>query len=177
MIFVGRYTEQKGIPDLFRIWETVYHKHPDWHLHLYGEGELRNRLVEEALSSHANIHVHEPDHLIFERYLENSIFVLTSLYEPFGLVMPEAMSCGLPVVAFDCPSGPADIITDGVDGFLIRFRDVQVFADRICQLIESPELLRQMGQAAIESSKRFSADQIMTQWKSLFEELYFRHNR
>lgn len=176
VIFVGRYMEQKGIPDLYKVWTIVHQRHPDWHLHLYGEGELRDQLVNGAKVLQANIHVHLPDHHIFDRYLENSIFVLTSLYEPFGLVMPEAMSCGLPTIAFDCPSGPADIITDGVDGFLIRFRDVQVFADRICQLIESPELLKQMGQAAIESSKRFSADQIMTQWKSLFEELYIQHH-
>lgn len=176
VIFVGRYMEQKGIPDLFKIWEIVRQKYPDWHLHLYGEGELRDQLIKDAKELQANIHIHQPDHHIFDRYLENSIFVLTSLYEPFGLVMPEAMSCGLPAVAFDCPSGPADIITDGVDGFLIRFRDIQTYADRVCQLIESKDLRKKMGQAAIESSKRFSADLIMTQWKSLFEELYIQHH-
>lgn len=177
VIFVGRYMEQKGILDLFKIWDIVYQKHSDWHLHLYGEGEQRDMLVEEVNRLQANIHIHQPDHHIFDRYLESSIFVLTSLYEPFGLVMPEAMSCGLPVIAFDCPSGPADIITDGVDGYLIRFRDKETFADRLCQLIESRDLRAKMGNAAIESSKRFSAGQIMIQWKSLFEELYIQHHK
>ena len=97
--------------------------------------------------------------------------MLTSLYEPFGLVMPEAMSCGLPVIAFDCPTGPADIITDGVDGFLIKNRDIQSYADKLCLLIESKELRLKMGKAAIASSQRFSANAIMAQWKELFNQM------
>jgi glycosyltransferase involved in cell wall biosynthesis len=106
-----------------------------------------------------------------EKYIGSSILLLTSLFEPFGLVLPEAMSCGLPVVSFDCPYGPADIITDGVDGFLIKNRDVQAFADRVCQLIEDKELRVRMGQAAIKSSQRYRADVIMPKWKELFESL------
>ncbi len=178
VIFVGRYMTQKGIPDLFNIWQIVFLKHPDWHLHLYGDGVLRDQFEREANRLQANIHIHQPDNQIFDRYLECSISVLTSIYEPFGLVMPEAMSCGLPVIAFDCPSGPADIITDGIDGFLIRFRNIEEFADRICQLIESKDLRMKMGKAAIESSRRFSANLIMPQWVNLFEELCIQnHNK
>ena len=96
---------------------------------------------------------------------------MTSLYEPFGLVLPEAMSCGLPVIAFDCPYGPSDIITDGVDGFLIKNRDIEMFADKVCQLIENEELRRRMGKNGIISSQRYRADVIMPKWISLFEEL------
>jgi glycosyltransferase involved in cell wall biosynthesis len=99
------------------------------------------------------------------------MLLLTSLYEPFGLVLPEAMSCGLPVVAFDCPYGPADIITDGVDGFLIKDRDIEAFADRVCQLIESEELRCQMGKQGVVSSQRYRADRIMPMWNRLFQEL------
>jgi glycosyltransferase involved in cell wall biosynthesis len=99
------------------------------------------------------------------------MLLLTSKFEPFGLVLPEAMSCGLPVVAFDCPYGPADIITDGEDGFLIKNRDVRAFADRVCQLIENPQLRKEMGQHAIASSQRYSANRIMPQWKQLFESM------
>jgi glycosyltransferase involved in cell wall biosynthesis len=177
VIFVGRYVEQKGIPDLFRIWQFVSQKHSDWHLHLYGDGELRDQLQKDADLMQINIHIHQSDSQIFDRYLDSSIIVLTSIYEPFGLVMPEAMSCGLPAVAFDCPSGPAHIVTDGVDGFLIRNRDIKTFADRVCQLIEYPELRKKMGLAAIESSKRFSAERIMPQWERLFEELSPQKNK
>lgn len=171
VIFVGRYIYQKGIPDLLRIWRIVHKRHPDWHLDMYGDGDVQEVPCSEEARLQMNIHVHQSDVNIFERYLESSIFVLTSLFEPFGLVMPEAMSCGLPVVAFDCPSGPASIITDGVDGFLIKDRDVNLFADKLCSLMESSDLCHSMGKAAILSSQRYSADRIMIQWMDLFNEL------
>jgi glycosyltransferase involved in cell wall biosynthesis len=171
VIFVGRYTIQKGIPELIQIWERVFLKHPDWHLDLYGDGNMEVIPYSEEKLASFNIHVHEPDQDIFSRYMESSIFVLTSVYEPFGLVLPEAMSCGLPVVAFDCPFGPASIITDGVDGFLIKNRDINVFAEKLCLLMESLQLRQMMGKAAILSSQKYSADRIMPQWVSLFNEL------
>ena len=170
-IFVGRYYRQKGIPDLVRIWKIVHDRHPDWHLDMYGDGDFIEIPATEEERLLMNIHAHKPVKDIFEQYLESSFLLLTSLYEPFGLVMPEAMSCGLPVVAFDCPSGPAQIITDGVDGFLIKNRDIELFADKVCSLIESSELRHAMGKAAIESSQGYSTDHIMAQWMSLFNEL------
>ena len=170
-IFVGRYYHQKGIPDLVRIWKIVHKRHPDWHLDMYGDGDFIEIPATEEERLQMNIHAHGADSDIFERYLESSFLLITSLYEPFGLVMPEAMSCGLPVVAFDCPSGPAQIITDGVDGFLIKNRDVELFVDKVCSLIESSELRHAMGKAAIESSQRYSTDHIMAQWINLFKEL------
>ena len=175
VIFVGRYTEQKGIPELFQIWEQVYQKHPDWQLELYGGGHLRDELRAEANRLQANIIVHDPVRDIFDHYIESSIFVLTSVYEPFGLVIPEAMSCGLPIVSFDCPYGPANIIKDGETGFLIANRDKTAFADKVCSLIESPSLRHKMGKAAVQSSLRFSADIIMPQWLALFEKLVEEH--
>lgn len=171
VIFVGRYTRQKGIPDLFSIWEIVYERHSDWHLDMYGDGNLQEIPYSEDERLMRNIHVHQPDSNIFERYLESSVFVLTSVFEPFGLVMPEAMSCGLPVIAFDCPSGPANIINDGVDGFLIKNRDVNEFAEKLCMLIEYPQLRHEIGKTAIQSSQRYSAEYVMPQWISLFNEL------
>ena len=119
----------------------------------------------------ANIHVFQPTANIMEVYREHSIFLLTSKYEPFGLVLPEAMSYGLPVVAFDCPYGPADIITDEVDGYLIEDRDVELFAQRVGQLISDYDLRVKMGKAGIASSKRYLASRIMPQWIQLFEQL------
>ncbi len=171
VIFVGRYTHQKGIIDLFKIWKLVFARNPDWHLDLYGDGDMRLIPYSDSECLHMNIHVHKPVCNIFDKYLDSSIFVLTSLYEPFGLVMPEAMSCGLPVVAFNCPSGPANIITDGVDGFLILERDINSFANKLCQLIESIDLRKEMSQAAILSSQNYSANKIMGQWVDLFNEL------
>ena len=96
---------------------------------------------------------------------------MTSRYEPFGLVLPEAMSFGVPVVAFDCPFGPASIITNGKDGFLVKNRDINEFAEKVCLLIENPEMRKAMGRAGIQSSQRYSAFLIMPKWKALFEQI------
>jgi len=171
VIFVGRFSSQKDIQSMLGIWSQVNEKHPDWQLRIYGDGELKEQYMPIIQGMDANIHVFPPTPAIMEKYFESSILILTSLYEPFGLVLPEAMSCGLPVVAFDCPYGPADIITDGVDGFLILDRNIEAFADRVCQLIEDEALRKKMGKAGVLSSMRYSPEKIMPQWKSLFENL------
>jgi glycosyltransferase involved in cell wall biosynthesis len=83
--------------------------------------------------------------------------------------MAEAMSCGVPVVAFDCPYGPSEIITDGENGFLVDCFDVEAFAEKVCQLIEDEGLRLRMGRNAISSVQRFSKDKIIPQWQHLFE--------
>ena len=171
VIFVGRFFYQKRIDSLIQIWKLVHQRHPDWVLDIYGEGEMKDYYQNIIDDLDVNIVIHHPEATILQRYCESSMLLLTSVYEPFGLVMPEAMSCGLPVVAFDCPYGPADIITDGVDGFLVKNRDIQQFSDRVCRLIEDKELRMRMGQAAIKSAQRYQADIIMPKWKELFEKL------
>lgn len=177
VIFVGRLTEQKGIHDLFNIWEMVFMKHPEWSLDIYGDGELYDEIICKANQLDMNIHIHVPSNDIFECYCKSALLVLTSIYEPFGLVIPEAMSCGLPVVAFDCPSGPANIINDGKDGFLIKNRDLRLFANKVCLLIESLDIREKMGEEGCITSQRYSKDHIMPQWESLFKQLIeFKRN-
>lgn len=172
VIYVGRFSRQKDIYSLLHIWTLVHQRHPDWSLHTYGGyGELRDVFFEKIRQMDANIYVHEPTIDIIERYKENSILLLTSQYEPFGLVLPEAMSCGLPVVAFDCPYGPADIITDSVDGFLVRNRSIEDFVDRMGTLIGDDDLRLKMGKAGIQSSKKYSFEEIMPLWTDLFKRL------
>ena len=137
---------------------------------MYGEGEYKENFQKQIDALNANIHVFDPVSNIHQHYIESSIFVLTSVYEPFGLVLPEAMSCGLPVVSFEA-DGPNSIITDGKDGIIVREREVEVFANRVCQLIEDKELRRQMGKNAIISAQRYSAEHIMPMWINLFESL------
>lgn len=170
-IFVGRLSIQKDITSLVKIWILVNERHHDWELHLYcgygGEDSFQRRNIERT---NAKIILHEPTAQIHDAYCSCSMLLLTSLYEPFGLVMPEAMSCGLPVVAFDCPYGPADIISDGVDGFLIPNRSISDFADKVCQLIEDFDLRVKMGRSAIISSQRYTSQKVMPKWKNLFEQ-------
>lgn len=171
VIFVGRLDYQKCPMDVLVVWKKVFQRHPDWNLDIYGEGEQKGDLEEKLYSLNMNVNLYKPTSFIFDCYRDSSILVSTSLYEPFGLVFPEAMSCGLPVVAFDCPYGPSDIITDGVDGFLIKNRDVDAFVDKVCLLIEDEDLRRQMGQNGIASSQRYRADVIMPKWIELFKQL------
>ena len=165
IIFVGRLAEQKGIPELMAVWRMVHHRHPDWQLDMYGEGD--HQFVRQLAEG---ITVHPPVSDIFSCYCASSILLLTSRWEPFGLVLPEAMSCGLPVVSFE-GDGPNSIITDGEDGFLVKDYDIGVFAERVCQLIENEELRQSMGRRAILSALRYSAENIMPMWKQLFESL------
>ena len=171
VIFVGRFDYQKRPVKIISIWEKIYLSHPDWQLDIYGEGELQQELENEVCSMDMNIHVHQPTEHIFDCYRESSILVSTSLFEPFGLVIPEAMSCGLPVVSIDCPYGPASIITDGEDGYLIPDGDEIAFADKLSSLMDSRDLRRTIGTAGIMASKRYEASRIMSQWIKLFKKI------
>ena len=172
VIFVGRFSKQKDIGTLINIWTIVNKKYPNWELHIYGGyGDQYDHLHAILENSSLNIFVHEPTVDIFKEYINSSILLLTSLYEPFGLVLPEAMSCGLPVVSFDCPYGPANIITDSVDGFLIRNRNIAEFADKVCLLISDELLRKKMGNAGIKASQRYKDSLIMPRWNNLFNKI------
>ena len=169
-IFVGRFDYQKRVQDAIRIWQKVRERHSDWVLEIYGDGEMRQEVCSLALSV-GGVTIHQPTSQIFHAYQKCSILISTSLFEPFGLVIPEAMSCGLPVVAFDCPYGPNDLIMNEKDGYLVKDRDFDAFVGRICELIENPELLKTMGQTALVSSQWYTVEQIMPYWLQLFSML------
>ena len=172
-IFVGRFNEQKGLEYLIESWEKVHRRCPEWILHIYGEGEqeqLLIRLIEEA-GLYDVVEIHKPISQIVDRYLESSLFILTSRFEGFGMVIIEAMACGLPVVSFDCPWGPSELINNGDNGFLVEYLNTDEDADRICQLIESPALRREMGKNAKTYVKKFERDAVMKLWMDLFEKL------
>ena len=167
VIFVGRFDYQKRVQDAIRIWQKVREHHSDWVLEIYGDGEMRQEVCSLALSVGA-VTIHQPTSQIFHAYQECSILISTSLFEPFGLVILEAMSCGLPVVAFDCPYGPNDLIMNEKDGYLVEDRDFDEFADSICKLIENSGLRKDMGSTAFVSSQWYLAEQIMPLWFQLF---------
>lgn len=171
VIWVGRFDYQKRPMEIVRIWQQIQSTFPDWHLGIYGEGVQMPVLQDAIRSQSLNIHLHEPTNHIFEAYRNSSILVVTSLYEPFGLVIPEAMSCGLPVVSFDSPYGPSSIITDGVDGFLVENNNIALFTKRLEQLMNNLSLRLMMGTSAVESSKFYSPEKIMPRWRDLFDSL------
>ena len=172
VIWVGRFDYQKRPMEIINIWRINYPQFPDWHLEIYGEGEQQQELETVARSLDMNIHIHQPTNYIFNAYRESSIFVSTSLFEPFGLVIPEAMSCGLPVVSYNCPFGPSTMISDGDNGFLVDNNNRSLFAARLSWLMSDMPLRQKMGKVASCSVQQFSSEHIMPMWKKLFENYY-----
>ena len=173
VIMVGRYNDAKGYDYLIPAWEIVYQRHPDWILDVYGSGELRDQVIEWIREKHLeeSIILHDPVDNIMEKYMDSSICVLSSRYEGFSLVILEAMSCGVPVVSFDCPHGPRNIIKNGEDGLLTDYLNYHALADGICKLIENEGFRKQLGAKARKNVLRFSQDSIMEQWENLFHKL------
>ena len=170
VIAVGRYTYQKGFDLLIKAWELVNKAYPDWQLHVYGGGDRRSyqdQVNELGLQDSCFLHAASPR--IEEFYVESSIFAFSSRYEGFGMVLVEAMSCGIPTVSFDCPCGPKDIILDGEVGYLVECGDISSFAERMIYLITHDELRREMGEKAKIHASQFKMEIIAQQWKNLFE--------
>lgn len=172
-ICVGRLNEQKGYEYLIDAWSVVSVKHPDWRLDVFGAGEMKPVLQEliNAKGLDESLVLNEPVSTIMEEYLDSSIYILSSRYEGFGMVLIEAMACGLPCVSFDCPYGPSDIIKNGEDGYLVEYLNIQALADSICKLIDDEELRKEMGRKGRVNVLRFSREHVMQQWVDLFDSL------
>lgn len=174
VISVGRLGFEKGFDYLIDVWRLVAKRHKDWNLDIYGDGPLRNfiqqRIDELNLSDVITLCGRTPN--ISEKYTQHSIYIMGSRTEGLGLVLLEASSCGLPLVVFDCPSGPREIVTDGENGYLIpHVGDIDAMADKICLLIENAELRKQMGEKAKLMVDKFSIDTIRKQWMTLFDSI------
>ena len=172
VIAAGRYMPQKGFDRLIDAWSIVNMQHPDWVLRIYGDGmrqQLQQQIDRLGIASSCILEHSTPD--IDEKYCESSIFALSSRYEGFGMVIIEAMACGIPPVSFACPCGPRDIIDDGKNGLLVENGNIEMLAGKICYLIENDEIRRKMGQQARIDVERFKIEQIAGQWKELFESL------
>lgn len=173
IISVGRLTEQKGYEYLLEAWRMIANKHSDWKLDIFGEGELKNELSSliEHLGIGNTVKINPPTDSIDKEYANSSIYVMSSRFEGFGLVLTEAMECGLPCVSFDCPYGPREIIKNGEDGFLVDYLNVKELANTICKLIENDNLRKAMGLKAKNNVQRFNQDIVMQKWTSLFSQL------
>ena len=169
----GRVTWQKGFDMLIEAFGPVAAAHPDWKLRIYGDGVrlhgTRRRVVRQGL--HNNAFVMGATRRLGEQMSRASLFALSSRYEGFGMVIVEAMSKGLPVVSYDCPRGPAEIIDHGRDGVLVEPGDIDGFTRALLELIEDDERRRSYAEAAREKARQFDIDVIGRRWDDLFEEV------
>ena len=173
IIALGRLTFQKNFASLIKAFSIVADRHPDWKLDILGEGADRVALEKEIhrLALTDMVFLRGSQSNVQEWLLESSIFVMTSRFEGFSLVLLEAMSCGLPAVSYATPCGPRDLISDGQSGFLVAEGDETALAERICRLIEDRQLRKNFGTAAKEHAQALSLENIIPKWTSLFEEL------
>lgn len=173
VITAGRLSEQKGYDLLIKSWSIINKKHPDWILDIYGSGEDKNALLKSIQNNNLSdsIFIYEPVDNIYQKYQESDFYVMSSRYEGFGLVLIEAMSCGIPCVSFNCPHGPSDIIKDGEDGILVENGKIEELSEKICYLIENESIRLEMGLKAKENIKRYLPENIMPKWEKLFKSL------
>lgn len=175
VIAVGRLDYQKGFDRLIEAWEIVQKekKYSDWRLDIFGQGEwfdmLQKMIVDLKLSETARIN--KPTNQIEHEYGNSSLIVMTSHYEGFGMVLVEAMACGVPAIAFDCKCGPKDIIQEGANGLLVPDNDIAGLARAMMRLMENETLRKRLSENAKAIVDTYSEEVVMSKWVSLFTSL------
>lgn len=171
IISLGRLHEGKGYDMLIDIWKKVNRIYSDWTLEIYGEGnerkKLQTKIDEKGLTNVFKLMGKTNN--VYEKLLNSSLYVMTSRYEGFGMVLIEAMSCGLPVISFDCSCGPKEIIKNNENGYICKLGDIDDMANKIIYLIKNSELRKKFGKESKELAKNYLEDKIMFQWKELYE--------
>ena len=171
VIAVGRYVYQKGFDLLLQAWAKIEKQHPDWELAIYGMGDRTpyEQIIEKMHIDRNRCHLNGPTDNIKQEYLNSSLFVFSSRFEGFGMVLIEAMACGLPVISFDCPCGPKDIVRYQEDGLLVPSGDVAELSDAIHKLLSDDALRHEMAKKAIVNVRRFELSEIAERWKNLYD--------
>ncbi len=178
VIAVGRLDYQKGFDRLIEAWEWIQGtgKLTDWRLDIFGQGEWREMLQhmidEKGLQDTARIN--PPTNAIMNEYAQSSLLVMSSHYEGFGMVLVEAMSCGVPVVSFDCKCGPKDIIQHGINGLLVPEGDIKALANAMMEVMTDETYRRMLSRNARKVVDTYSEEAVMARWIRLFTSITAR---
>lgn len=169
----GRLVWIKGYDLLIDAFAKVVEKHPGWRLRVYGTGPRRDglRARATALGLYNDVLLMGPADDLEGEIAKASILAVSSRAEPFGMTIIEAFACGVPVVSFDCPRGPREIITDGHDGLLVPPEDAGALAEALIRLIDDEELRRRMAANALASADRYRIGEIAARWEAMITEL------
>ena len=173
ILCVGRFDKQKGFDLMIKAWAIIADKHKEWKVDIFGDGELNNTLngLIKNYCLDESITIHPTTNHIYDEYMDSSIFAFSSRFEGFGLVLIEAMSCGVPCISFDCPHGPSEIITNGKNGLLVQNGNIDEFANSLDSMINNYEQRKFMSINARIDSQKYKRENIMPQWIELFETL------
>lgn len=173
MISVGRLSVEKGYIDLLKIFNQIAKKYNDWHLDIIGDGDEREKLEkyiqDKKLQNQVTLHGFQSKDYIDKMLHQSSIYLMTSYTESFGIVLLEAMSHGLPCIAFDSAEGAREIIKDGESGWLIKNRDFDKYERAISTLIENQNMRKKMGKSGALLVNMYSKDVVMEMWFHLLE--------
>ena len=173
LISVGRLSKEKAPEDLVKIFNLLSKKHPDWHLDIIGDGEerekielyIKNHKLEEKITLHG---FQNKDYI--DKYLhKSSLYIMTSLTESFGIVLLEAMSHGIPCVAFSSAEGAREIITSGKNGYLIKNRNYSAMIKKIEDIMKKDDVRKQLGKEARKSIKKYTKEVVQEDWYELLE--------
>ncbi|MEB9907334.1 MULTISPECIES: glycosyltransferase family 4 protein [Bacillus cereus group] len=171
LISVGRLGHEKGFDMLIDAYKLIHDKIDDWKLEIYGEGKEYNNLNEKiklyGLEHKILLKSFTPN--IMEKYLDASIFICSSRSESFSMVIIEAMECGLPCISFNCKIGPKEIISEGIDGYLVEPFNIRELSNKIELLVSDFKLRSYMGNNAKEKSKEYGVEGIMYKWEEILE--------
>lgn len=172
VIAVGRLDYQKGFDRLIQAWKLVQHtgRFSDWKLDIFGQGEWREMLQQmiDKQGLQNTVKINPPTNAILNEYVHSSLLVMSSNYEGFGMVLVEAMSCGVPVISFDCKCGPKDIIQPGINGLLVPNGDIQALAYAMMVMMADEAYRKMLSQNARKVVDTYSEEAVMSQWIRLF---------